>query len=190
MKLPAQSFFFIRHGETDYNAQHICTGQLDINLNEHGRLQARQAQKILANCKIDMIFHSSLKRARETAQIINQNKIEMFELKGTEERNCGDFQGLKKDNIKELRAKVGYYFLPNNAETDNEFESRIIKALLDTLNSNIEKNILFVSHGGVFKALLKILKIKNRDIENCDIFKFIAPTKDQNEWEIEEISNS
>ena len=35
-------FFFVRHGQTDYNAQGRVQGHIDIPLNELGRWQAEQ----------------------------------------------------------------------------------------------------------------------------------------------------
>ncbi len=36
MPLPNKSFYFIRHGETDWNKRHIIMGSIDIPLNDLG----------------------------------------------------------------------------------------------------------------------------------------------------------
>ncbi|KDN36558.1 phosphoglycerate mutase-like protein [Tilletiaria anomala UBC 951] len=65
----------MRHGETEENRQRIIQGQLDTDLNEAGRLQAYYTGRHLANTKIDEVYSSPLKRARDTAlAVIKQNK--------------------------------------------------------------------------------------------------------------------
>jgi len=187
-KLFYKSFLFIRHGETNYNAQNIYMGQLDIELNENGKLQAEQAEKILAKEQIDLIFHSPLKRTRQTTAIFNTRNIEMRELENIQERNCGSFQGLSKNHVKQLREKAKKHFFPDDAETDAGFENRVFSAFHKTLSSNIEKNILFVSHGGVFKALLKILNIESFEIKNCQIIRFIASKNEKHDWAVAKIN--
>ena len=41
------AFWFLRHGETDWNAQNLSQGNVDIPLNETGLAQARSAALLL-----------------------------------------------------------------------------------------------------------------------------------------------
>ncbi len=73
MKIPnAQSFYFVRHGQTDGNIQHKAMGSQDVVLNDLGVLQAHQAALLLNNEPITTIVTSPLRRARQTADIIAQ----------------------------------------------------------------------------------------------------------------------
>jgi probable phosphoglycerate mutase len=47
--MPAPTIYYIRHGETDWNAEGRLQGTLDIPLNERGRRQAASAGMILAD---------------------------------------------------------------------------------------------------------------------------------------------
>ena len=69
-----KSFYFLRHGETDWNKQQRIMGQSDVPLNKNGVLQAKTAAEKIQVLPIDAIVTSPLKRAYATAEIIS-NKI-------------------------------------------------------------------------------------------------------------------
>ncbi len=68
-RLHPVAFWFLRHGETDWNAQNLSQGNVDIPLNETGLAQARSASLMLRNRGIRSIISSPLSRARVTADI-------------------------------------------------------------------------------------------------------------------------
>ena len=93
--------FVTRHGQTEWNALGKIQGRKDIELNEIGREQAEMTRKKLMNEKIDLIISSSLKRAKETAEIINKEfNVEILEDKRLVERGFGDFEGITKLELK------------------------------------------------------------------------------------------
>ena len=65
-------FYFIRHGETDANRNHIFAGSTDVPLNQTGRVQAHAAAQVLKNHHFKTIVSSPLVRAHETARIIGE----------------------------------------------------------------------------------------------------------------------
>lgn len=69
--LTERTFYYLRHGETDWNREHRAQGHNDIPLNETGLAQARAAIAALTGCGIVTVCTSPLRRARETAEIIN-----------------------------------------------------------------------------------------------------------------------
>ena len=66
------AFWFLRHGETDWNAQGISQGNVDIPLNAVGVAQARAAAEKLRNRGIATIVASPLSRARVTAEFVGE----------------------------------------------------------------------------------------------------------------------
>ena len=69
------TIYFIRHGETDWNAQSRYQGQADVPMNETGRAQARRNGEALRRCYCRKSAHfsfvaSPLLRARETMEIV------------------------------------------------------------------------------------------------------------------------
>lgn len=65
-------FWFLRHGETDWNAQGISQGNVDIPLNDVGIAQARAAAEKLRHRGITTIVSSTLSRARVTAEFVGE----------------------------------------------------------------------------------------------------------------------
>jgi probable phosphoglycerate mutase len=68
--LATRAFWFLRHGETDWNAQNRSQGNVDIPLNAAGLAQARVAAGLLAHRGIVTLVSSPLSRARVTAEIV------------------------------------------------------------------------------------------------------------------------
>lgn len=60
----------VRHGETEWNRQGRFQGQIDVPLNDNGRVQAGQAAEFLKSVQIDSAVSSSMARPKETAEII------------------------------------------------------------------------------------------------------------------------
>ena len=60
----------VRHGETERSARGAYSGQLDVELTDAGREQARRCAARLVDAGIDAIVTSPLSRARDTASAI------------------------------------------------------------------------------------------------------------------------
>jgi phosphoserine phosphatase len=60
----------VRHGETDWNRQGRFQGQMDIPLNDNGRVQAEQAADFLQAVPFDFAITSPMARPKETAELI------------------------------------------------------------------------------------------------------------------------
>ena len=84
--MPAPTIYYLRHGETEWNALGRLQGTQDIALNARGRAQAVQAAGILADLfardgrgKTSLPYVSSpLGRARQTMEIV-RGKLELLE---------------------------------------------------------------------------------------------------------------
>ena len=102
-----KEIYFIRHGQTNENSLGIWQGsEIDSDLNELGRQQAKKSGKYLKKYRIkdknfDCIISSPMKRAIETAEIIGKElkitkKIEIFD--ELIELGRGKMSGLSKDD--------------------------------------------------------------------------------------------
>ena len=86
---------FVRHGETDLNRPiRRMQGISNYDLNMNGIRQAELTRDKLANEEFDIIISSPLKRARHTAEIINEvRKLPLIFDGRLIERNYGKLEG-------------------------------------------------------------------------------------------------
>ncbi|WP_156289900.1 histidine phosphatase family protein [Oceanobacillus salinisoli] len=148
------SICFIRHGETDWNAVGRLQGRTDIPLNNKGRKQAKQCGAYLHKQKFDVVITSPLKRAKETAEIINDYlQLPLIEMNEFIERSFGDAEGM---TYEERLEKYQDENLPNQEE-QAVLHHRILTALEKVKQLYPEKRIILVSHGAVINAMLSIL---------------------------------
>lgn len=69
-----KTFYFVRHGRTDWNLQRKLLGRDDIPLNDLGIADALAHQRFFADIALNEIVCSPLKRACQTARVINEEK--------------------------------------------------------------------------------------------------------------------
>lgn len=188
-----RSFYFLRHGETDWNVEGRSQGQLpNIPLNPLGRQQAQAAAQILHHLPIQHIVSSPLQRAMETTHIINTKNLPVTTHAGFMERNSGSWQGKLKAEIYAMHGRTpppgplhGPYDipLPTDAETYAQIDARVEQALHETF-STVQGTFLIVAHGGVFFALNKILRGQTIQSKNAIPYHFILQNQT---WSLHEI---
>ena len=182
--IPKSSFYFVRHGETDWNRKNIIMGSQDIPLNENGITQAEHAAYILAYIEISRVVSSTLTRAIQTANLIGYNcGLEVEKMSYFCERGYGEVEGKNRKDSLPL-SSISDKNLPKDGEKYKNFEKRILLGLCAILSSPY-KYPLIVSHGGVFDILAN--KLANRqDIlcKNGQISFFTPSVLQANKWEI------
>ncbi len=151
--MPATPFWFLRHGETDYNAKGLSQGALDISLNETGRAQAALAAPVLAGRGIVGIVASPMLRTRETTAIVNQvlDLPVSFE-PGLKEVVFGGMEG--KPLMPWFPDWMAGTYTPEGAETFAALTARVDAAMRRVLAA--PGPLLIVAHGGVFRAIRAI----------------------------------
>lgn len=92
-------FYFVRHGETLLNAQHIRQGE-EGRLSENGRHQAEKVGAYLKNFPIERIISSTYPRAKETAEILATDLKApiVYSALFSERRNPSEIIGKKTDD--------------------------------------------------------------------------------------------
>jgi len=169
------AFFFLRHGQTDWNVQGLLMGQQDIPLNDDGRQQAYHAAKVLAGHEIASLCHSPLARAKETAQIIaGECHCNLYPLDPLKERCWGTWEGQVISSEQLLNAN------PPGAESESGFRERVLEGLSQAFA--YPEPVLLVSHGGVFDIICEKLNLDGVALSNAIV---IHVFKQLGKWNLE-----
>jgi broad specificity phosphatase PhoE len=156
--IPKRPFYFLRHGQTDWNLEGRYQGHTDIPLNRAGIAEAQAAAECLAEVAIDRIVVSPLIRAVATAAIVAERLGKPIQIeRGLVERNFGSFNGLV---VREVKARHGLRadqssrdILPPDADPFHEIFERIPPVVASWMTAHPHELLLFVGHSGVFDAL-------------------------------------
>ncbi len=150
----------VRHGETLWNREGRVQGTSDIELSDAGRDQARRLALALKDRPLEAIYASPLKRALETASLINEYHGLAIETdRGLMEMDQGDFEG---QTFKELMAKEKAFLKhwisdPASVTMPRGESFRDVQARSWPVMERIAargQNVLVVSHNFTIAAIL------------------------------------
>ena len=153
----------IRHGQTDMNKDQLYYGRLDVPINETGKEQAENTRKNLVELEIDYdkIYSSPMKRAYETAEIVNYKNLEIEKDDELREMDFGIFEGLSYKEImkkypEEMEKLKKDWKTYSYVTGENPFmlQKRALK-FLEKIDKN--KNNMVVTHWGIICTLLSFL---------------------------------
>lgn len=157
-------FYFVRHGETILNAQHIRQGE-DGGLSEKGRQQAEQVGRALEHLSISRIISSSYPRAKETSIIINTHlKVPIhYSSLLAERRNPKEIIGKNRDESEVAhiidQMDLSYHdddYRFSDEENFMDLKKRA-KKCLTLLSRQGAQEICVVTHHVFLKALLSYM---------------------------------
>jgi probable phosphoglycerate mutase len=176
--LRATSFYYLRHGETDWNLERRAQGHNDIPLNATGIAQAHAAKAPLARCAIATICASPLARARVTAEIVNQTlRRPLVVIDDLKECGYGPYEGMARGGwFKSWRRGE----TPAGAESFEGFMARALAGL--NLALTHPGPVLIVSHAGVYWAIQRYARLERTFLENCCPVRHDPPTVDMPGW--------
>jgi 2,3-bisphosphoglycerate-dependent phosphoglycerate mutase len=155
--------YLARHGETDWNAENRLQGGSDRALNSTGRKQAAQLAERLKGIRLDVVYSSTLSRARDTAEIV-RGEVSLKTVAGLNERKIGKFEGKLWDqskdpeNAQEYRKRIRD---PDDeldgGESLNQFYARVHATLEEILSHHPSGAILIVGHALTNQMILRAI---------------------------------
>ena len=159
--------YFVRHGETECNVNHVYYGSLDVPITENGRRQAEAVGEMLQEVRFHRVIISGLRRTRQTAEAVlskqnprNPIPSEWQTVAALNEMGFGAWEGLHYTKVRELypedyRAMMGdWVHCPSTGgEIFLDFNARVLDAWKG-LHINENENVLFVGHGGPIQCIM------------------------------------
>ncbi|MEP1943570.1 MAG: histidine phosphatase family protein [Paracoccaceae bacterium] len=151
MTLHLPKIWFLRHGQTHWNAERRIQGQLESELTEQGRADARQQAVLMASVlsQYPPCYVSPLGRAQETAQIALSGAQFQTDAR-LSEAHAGAWQGMLHDDVRRdfptlvrpESSALELFLVAPGGEGYERFKARIVDFL-----SELNKPSVIVAHG-------------------------------------------
>jgi probable phosphoglycerate mutase len=168
------TLYFVRHGETAWNADGRLQGQRDIPLNQLGRAQAAEAAGRLRDLGAPYrelrYVASPLSRTRETMEILRRTlglPVEDYALDARlKELTFGVWEGLTWKQVRRAdplaaaaREKDKWHMVP----PDGESYAMLIERMRPVVDE-LDQDTVMVAHGGTARALMVLLTGDSLDV--------------------------
>lgn len=170
------NIYLVRHGESTLNVKKVYYGWTDCQLSEDGIRQANHIKKISQNIDYEYIISSPLKRALNTAQIIQSNKELINNTKEIiiddriKEINFGDWENKSFKQLQDLNSDTFNKWCTdwkNTAPPCGESFMDLYKRVVEFTNHLTEEyqneNVLVVAHQGTLRIIVSYLLKLNED---------------------------
>ena len=164
---PYTEILLIRHCHPDYSLEKKL-GDRDMPLSKHGVRQRGYLTEKLLKSKIDVIYSSELKRARQTAtSYVNKTKKELIINPRLNEIHWEHWYNMKYFNMSE-KGRVKRLAMYEELDADlDKMQDEARRALAEIYRNNKGKKVVLFGHGNFIKALIT-------GILNADIIGFLA----------------
>jgi probable phosphoglycerate mutase len=162
--LNLKQIVFVRHGESEWNATSRMQGQLESDLTARGRQQSQINARVLAELGIQALYSSPLARAKQSAEIINQQlRLPIRYDPRIKEWDCGDWSGERYEDVQtrwveEWAAYQAdrFHYRGPNCENYPDMIARV-GPFLDELRRSSAQRIAVVSHGMIGRVMVSTL---------------------------------
>jgi len=164
--------YLVRHGEieTDHRKRYI--GQTEYPLSEKGVEQAKILQQFFAAKPVECIYTSTLRRCRQTSDIImskSRNNTVFSACEELKEIHMGCWENQSFDDIRTnflddyiKRGESIFTYQIEQGESFAQVEKRVIPLLKELLESSYT-SILIVGHAGVNRIILRYMLNLEKD---------------------------
>lgn len=170
----------VRHGETDYNKNHLVQGHTNIPLNEEGINQAILAADKIKEYNIIAAYSSTMDRAYDTCRYMldnsKNNNINITKDKRVIEKHYGKFEGATYEVWHKGQADNDIA----TVELDSDVANRIEDFLKEKYEQHKNETILVVCHGACIRIFLdsKNLRPNTNYIVNTSLTELEYDGKD------------
>lgn len=157
--------YVVRHGETDTNKEVRINGRsTDLPLNKTGIKQSEELAKEVDMSTFDVIYTSPMKRAKQTAEILNQGvHDELLQDERLAEADYGSWDGVRESEIYPKYPQVideNGFLLPNYIDYAKDGEDyqdvyKRVESFLQDITKLGDKKVMAVCHGFISRSIFK-----------------------------------
>ena len=177
--------YLFRHGQTDMNIVRRYQGQLlNEKLNAEGVKQAKELAVSFADCPLEIIYSSPLRRAYETARILQDYRgVPLRVAYDLIEADHGVADVMLREEIvaaypEEFRCwrNLEEAFIDSRferGESKREIRNRAVRVLLDIASCG-HTHIAVATHSMVLRCLLTYFGKLQADIPHAQIIRLVA----------------
>lgn len=157
----------VRHGQTEWNAADRMQGQVDTELSEVGRRQAKDVARELEDANAIAVLSSDLRRAYETAAAIaDHTALPVVRDARLRETSLGQWEGLTHLEVDDrypgarLQWRMDASFVPPGGESKLAVGARALPVIQEVFREHSDwpgRAVVVVAHGGLIAALTAAL---------------------------------
>ena len=169
----------VRHGQTAWNVEEIFRGRADVELNEAGRRQAVLLGEFLSDRRIEVVYSSPLKRARDTAlAIARHHDLDVRISEGLNDMDFGEWEGMPVDAVKARypEAYAEWYNHPELARVSGgEMLGRVREratAVVKDVVAAHQGRVVLVTH----RVIVKILTLAMLGLDESRFWNVVVDT--------------
>ncbi|MEM9921573.1 MAG: histidine phosphatase family protein [Bacteroidota bacterium] len=170
-----KTIYIIRHGQTEFNKQHIIQGSgVDSSLNDTGQAQAKAFFRHYEEVSFDAVLVSGLIRTQQTVQPFIDKGLPWEKWNEINEIGWGIHEGQKSEpwmveSYKQTIAAWGRGEFDASVE-QGESAAKLAARLgtfVEHIKNRPEKQLLVCSHGRAMRCLMCVLQRQHlREMEN------------------------
>lgn len=155
----------VRHGATPRTAEDRFSGDQGIELSEEGCAQAQALAERLATVSIDQVYASTFARARQTAEIlVQQRQLPVVLQDGLREIGHGHWEGLTRTEVEaKFPEEYAHWeedpltYAPEGGESGIAVLARALPIIRQIVVAHPSGTVLVVSHKATIRLVLASL---------------------------------
>jgi len=152
VSLRPATLYLIRHGESEGNVRDDLWEWTDCSLTARGRAQMERLADRLRTEPLDVIYSSTMRRARESAEILAAStRAPIIYVDWLREMNFGDLDLMTMDEVN--RIYPGLWERPLTSWEDGYPNGETVRTFYDRVTTGV-KSLLADPHGPAHMALL------------------------------------
>lgn len=151
-----------RHGRTAWHDGNRYTGSSDLDIDEQGRRQAERLARWATRTRPDLIYASTMRRARQTAEPVaaalglhfnTDDRLRELDFGAAEGRTLGELRVATPRAVELFEYDAAAYHLPGGEHPERAAD-RATEALFEISARHPGQHVLVISHNTLIRLMV------------------------------------